>query len=519
MGAVGLIAMIFGAFAFLPMMNDRIDGTEDDDEDDEPVDPADTIDPVDPIDPETLGATFESADEGITIEFGENETGSLAIFTYADPVSDENGGYYTAHEARYYLVPEGVEWPENTSETADTIPGVGPGNYSPDISDFEDTFDLTLLGTVDLLAQGNDTPTNRNMADALPELTANRDADYYYLLANDDGDELLVFLKEGWQELRNGVEETNVTEDAVGTDGSDWITTSTSGITLDGAGGDDTLVAHAADVSVLGGDGDDSVTAYFGGATVDGGAGDDRISAARADIYGGDGDDDIYAADSTVSGGDGADNIILSGSGDNNVAYGDAGDDDLSSTSTGETTLYGGAGDDNLTAHLAGSRVMSADLYGGDGNDFLGIGNGAVAYGEGGDDRFQAEAGSTAYGGAGDDVFRIWDFLDNDEGTAVVIGGEGADTFEAAARINRASVAGEIYAQIEDFDPDEDILLVGTQNSDGLEAQNITIVDDAGGAFSDVLVDFGQTFDDEARIMTIRIMGDTGITAEHVMLS
>lgn len=100
----------------------------------------------------------------------------------------------------------------------------------------------------------------------------------------------------------------------------------------------------------------------------------------------------------------------------------------------------------------------------------------------------------------------------------IVSGGNGADTFDAAARIGGDTPSTEIFAQIEDVDPDEDVLLVGTQNSGGLEAGSITIIDDPAGAFADLEVGFGQTSDGDARIMTIRIMGDTGITAENVML-
>ncbi|WP_144420076.1 calcium-binding protein [Octadecabacter temperatus] len=503
-----------------PIADDLIDDSDEQDDDDSD----DLVDPVDPVDPATLGATFEETEDGINIQFGENETGRLAVVTFVD-TQDSASDFLAEHEARYYLVPEGVEWDDNTSETQSVIPGENEWKDETDdlfpvytLDSFEDHFDLTLLGTVDLLAAGDDSPSSRDMADSLPALTTNADdVDYYYLEENTDGQELITFLREGWLETRNGVTETEVNENTVGTEGSDWLSTSTQGVTLDGAGGDDTLDTSVAGVSFLGGDGNDDINAYTGGASIDGGAGDDTINSANADISGGDGDDSISASDSTISGGDGADNITLNGGGDNNVAYGDAGNDGLSTSATGDVTLYGGAGDDNLSAHLAGNALMAAELFGGDGNDQLNAGNGVIAYGEDGDDSFQADAGATVYGGDGDDTFRVSEMLDNEEGRITLNGGAGADVYEVAVRNPFGDPTDDVYLQIEDFDIDEDILMVGSYGNNA-DVSEIIILEDPNGAFTDIEVSFELLSGNvETEVATIRLVGTTGFTADLIV--
>jgi hypothetical protein len=112
MGPAALIALIFGALVLTPLMSGQNDDGVDDSTDDviDPVDPVDPVNPVDQVDPNTLGATFSETDDGVTIEFGENETSSLAVITYVDiRVDDESSDYLATHEARYYLVPDGVD--------------------------------------------------------------------------------------------------------------------------------------------------------------------------------------------------------------------------------------------------------------------------------------------------------------------------------------------------------------------------------------------------------------------------
>ena len=133
MGSAALIALIFMAFSLMPMLTSQ--DTSDDDDDMEGTkdigepDPMDPFEPVIPADPETLGTTFEATETGIAIKLGENETGSLAIITYVD--TEDGDPFLDTHEARYYLVPEGTDWPDNTSETSNFIPGENDYGGSP----------------------------------------------------------------------------------------------------------------------------------------------------------------------------------------------------------------------------------------------------------------------------------------------------------------------------------------------------------------------------------------------------
>lgn len=63
--------------------------------------------------------------------------------------------------------------------------------------------------------------------------------DSYYLAANTDGDDLVTFLPTDYVVTINGVPETTVTEDTVGSDGDDDINI-TAGTVLGGTG-DDTV--------------------------------------------------------------------------------------------------------------------------------------------------------------------------------------------------------------------------------------------------------------------------------------
>ncbi|WP_296420826.1 calcium-binding protein [Pseudooctadecabacter sp.] len=487
----------FFAFGLLALMPDLTGGDDTSDNPIGPDDPDMPVDPIDPVDPATLGASFEQTDAGVTIEFGENETGRLAIFTYVD-TEDSETDFLEVHEARYYLVPEGVDWPDNTSETSFNIPG-DPGDGQYLLSDFEEEFDLVLLGTVDLLAMGNDTPTDTDMADALPALTSNVEAEYYYLEANTDGDELIEFLQEGYIETRNGAAETVVTADTTGTDESEWFTTTTDAVSISAGGGDDVIDANAADANLFGGTGEDTITSDGMNVFIDGGAGDD----------------DIFASDGDVSGGDGADVVTVSGSGDTTV-NGDDGDDIISTFSLGTTVMFGGSGNDNLQAGLAGSEEISASLYGGEGDDFLSVGNGATGFGEDGADRLQMEGGSTAFGGIGDDTFAMLDFFDAEGGLMRATGGAGADVFDVTARNVTGTSDQDVFAQIEDFDSDEDTLIVSRWSPDD-QIVGVRLQEDDAGAFTDVNVDYRDPFGDIVTV-TIRLTDAVDVSASDIVL-
>lgn len=98
-----------------------------------------------------------------------------------------------------------------------------------------------------------------------------------------------------------------------------------------------------------------------------------------------------------------------------------------------------------------------------------------------------------------------------DPGRALASGGDGADTFDVAVKNISSDPDAEIFAQIEDFDLDENILSVGSFNSDST-VQDIRILKDDEGLYTDVEVVF-----DFDRVMTVRLMETTGVTAEHIL--
>lgn len=383
MGPAALMALICGAFFLIPLMTGQDEDMVDDGADDV-TDPADSVNPVNP---DTLGASFSETDDVVAIEFGEKETRSLAVITYVDVrVNSEPSTYIPTHEARYYLVPDGVDWPDNTSETAGDIPGERDfGGFQSNyfLSDFEEHFGLTLLGPHHLLAEADTFASPENMTDGLPELTANRDAGYYYLESGFDNRALTSYLQERCLVTRNGVTETLVTEDTIGTDRIDWLTADAGGITVNGAAGDDVLLSEVANVVFEGGDGndfahaggvraiingDDLIKIEEGGTTIDGGAGDNRIrmfgSIRGSVINGGRGVDNILSFGGNVNGGTGNDNIeIFHRSG---AAYGDEGDDLIEARYSSGSRLYGGVGDDVLY-----ERSGDSELFGDEGNDRL----------------------------------------------------------------------------------------------------------------------------------------------------
>lgn len=175
---------------------------------------------------------------------------------------------------------------------------------------------------------------------------------------------------------------------------------------LETGAGDDTILAGAGDDSIITGDGDDAVRL---------GAGDDHWydhnipnpfyeAPATYDVY--------NSGDDTVSGGLGADHLT---------------------SSSGSDMLDGGFGDDNLS-----SIDSFAQGVGRDAND----------------------SPDTLIGGAGDDS------LDGDAGD-VLIGGEGSDRFSTAfigPYEATETLVEDQRAYIEDFDPQEDRILIDFYN-------------------------------------------------------
>ncbi len=510
--------LAFGLFAltaeFLPSPADDDDMDPADPVDPvDPADPADPMDPADPVDPSTLGATFTGDSTGVDITFGENETGRLAVVTYSDTedTGDPNT-FQEVHEARYYLVPATVAWPDNTSETQGEIPGaaadeVAAGTY--DLAAFEDRLGLELLGVVDLLADGNATPTSRDMAAALPPLTTNATPEYLYIEANTDGDELITFLQEGWIETRNGVAQTPVTEATTGTDDVEWFVSDTTGIQIDAAGGDDFVDVTAADASVAGGAGEDNLT-VAGSGLLNGGEDDDSLLATEmtgaVTMFGGAGDDVL-------------DNRSAEGAAGVFIAQGDVGNDILSTNSASGSSLYGGLGNDILSSVRVTPGTTTVELYGDEGDDTLNIDNDTSGFGGEGADLLQVAAGGTGDGGAGDDTLQVLDFFGEEDGRAVISGGTGVDVFDIVVRNPFGTATDNIFAEITDFDPNTEVLQVSSFG-DPNAINRISITEDPNGAFTDVEVFFNPVNSTQDAVSTIiRLTGATGVTTAQVSLA
>lgn len=439
------------------------------------------------------GATMNVTADGVNIDVGADETRSLAVIYFVDTQDDEDpDNFVLTDEARFYLVPEDVDWSAADWDQQYLMPDAENEEDiidAYDLDTFEERYGLELIGTVDLKGVSNDVEAP---ADRIGELTSNVQISGYYLEAATDGDYLVSFLPEDYVETRNGLVQQTVTTDTVGTDDLEWFFTEEDGISLDGAGGADILETTGETVTITGGAGDDSIYAEGVDNIIQSGGGDDLIYSGGGELDLGKGDDSaaITTGDATVHGG--------------------AGDDSISG-SNGLSTFFGESGDDNLSVSGAGSVAR-----GGNGADFLGVRTGATGYGGAGDDHLQVDRGSRAFGGAGNDLFQIWDFLNEDSGPAVITLGEGNDTVEVAARNASGGVADDIYLRITDFDPDEDVLQVGAYNSGRVDSVEIVEADD--GSHTDVRVTYrerGLT----PGIAVIRLDGTPGITEDQILLA
>ena len=527
--------LIFGAFALAPTLLSADDEAEDGAAPADPLDPAadlgtdvdidgaDGLPSAAPIDPATLGATFAATENGIDIQFGENETGRLAVVTYVE-ADDTSADLIETHEARYYLVPEGVEWPDNTLETASQIPGSdqesaeqgtdGAGDDAYQIDDFEEQFSLTLLGTYDLLAEGDDTPTNRNMANSLPALTTNTQATYYYLVAGGEADELAVFLQEGWLETRAEAAAAASDEAASSEGAADGLVASAPAIAQDSATDSttDNAAAPLATPSDSVADPVGSATNDPTGATINSGV-DAPVAAAAPQGAGSETAQSAATVSNDIVGGTGNDVIDLFGEGE---VFGGAGDDILRSTGTSAAVLNGQEGDDTLSAIPNGDAPTQAQLFGGTGNDTFRVGNGATAFGDAGNDVFETDSGGTVVAGDGDDLIRVREPFGLDAGAATVSGGAGEDTFDIDIR-SAIDAEDPVFTVITDFDGAEDVLVVKSNNTD-LDVEKFELREDEDGAFTDVIVLFenlGNALGQASAI--IRLMGVTGLTLDQIL--
>lgn len=497
MGPFALLGLLSGVLLVGALNSGDEDDTDQVDTDPQGSDLLDGRAQADPY-PRHSEARFTSSEDGIEIDVPPDETGRLASVIYVD--TEDNADNFTeTYEARFYLVPEETNWSDSSWETRNDIPGAAdfdgdPFNYQ--LEDFEKQFDLHLLGTVDLGANSvtNAFPEQGNMAAPLPDISANRPVEVYYLEATTDGDELITFLPEDFVETRNGALRVSATEDTVGTDGVDWISADAANIRVDGLGGDDILETGFAGVTLLGGAGDDVINATGQDVLIDAGSGDDRVTAVVGEIDGGEGRDQITLLGGSASGGLG-DDILYK--------YGDA-----------PGVLQGDAGADTLTIFGAESEA-----FGGIGDDFIGVNTGALGYGEAGNDRLQLESGAFGDGGAGDDLITVWNQFrpSDDAGPARATGGSGADTFDVRVWNAFGGEADGIYLNIEDFNVDEDILQVGVFQT-GNEVAGVEINEASNGAFTDVRVSYTGYEGRAGGIATIRLNGTTGLAAENVVI-
>ncbi|MEP1765283.1 MAG: hypothetical protein ABJJ53_01320 [Sulfitobacter sp.] len=454
-----------------------------------------------------LGATFMTTDTGVSLEVGEDETGSLAVIYYED-TEDRAEDWVEVDEARFYLVPEGVDWSGATWETQGDVPGAeessDPWNYL--LEDFEAHFGLELLGVVDLLQVPSDDVDDP--ASRVGEIDANAPVAGYFLEANTDGDDLISFLPEDYVVTRSGVPLTVVEESTVGSDGADWLDAAADGITLDGGEGDDILTGgiydgNFSDITLIGGEGDDIFSSYSqGNVTIDAGNGDDsieRVFAISANIDLGSGDDYANVSGGIVNAGDGDDEVYAGG-----YAYDDA--------ETSGATLFGGAGDDQLTVYAG---VADAVAFGGEGDDTLDVYGSGIAHGDAGDDRIYVDGGAQAFGGAGDDHLTVYNGLEEGEEPATLTGGEGRDTFEASVA-NFGDQDEGVFAIITDFDPDEDVLILNTPEFGRADLQNVTLVPDEDGGFMDVHIDYTWEVNGGQGTAVVRLAGITDLTLDQI---
>ena len=451
---------------------------------DDEIDETDTITPEEtPTEKVTneeeadTGATVEETEDGFYIDVGEDETREVAVIYFTDSQDDPDDFYYI-QQARFYLVPEGVELPENSYEDQWNIPGRfdEEGNeIGINLTELEEYLGLELIEAVDVKNYESSTDTPAGV------ITSNADFEEFYLEAVTDGDYLVSLLPVDYEVTVNGVAEISVWGDVTATNSAEWITTQTDGATIYAEGGDDILGTAFANNTIYGGEGDDDITTTGENVAAYGDEGNDTIIITSGKAAGGDGDDRLYNPSSENS----------------------------------DVRLYGGAGDDNVSVH--GATNVG---HGWSGDDFMTATSGALVYGNEGNDTLSIGDGSRGNGGDGDDTFNVVNQFTGDGVT--LTGGKGADTYNALVRNAYSGTAENIYMTITDFDPEEDILNVGTFYSTN-EVDHVDIIEAADGNYTDVLVTFTGRYQDESEgevteggIATIRLEGVTGMTAEHV---
>lgn len=211
-----------------------------------------------------------------------------------------------------------------------------------------------------------------------------------------------------------------------GTAGADTITPTTvsAGVTADppgtkpsdnddviiGFGGNDDLDGGGGADRIYGGFGNDTIAAFGGGNILHGDAGNDTLSASFSNapqpggsdvtnsLYGDDGDDDLT------------------------IEYGRPGySDDVGDSPTGTLSLYGGAGNDFIGVDApeawAGDlpfTLLATSMYGGPGDDTIQ----GTKVNINSDGTFDGNSADRLYGGPGNDTYRLF-------GPATIVEGAG----------------------------------------------------------------------------------------------
>lgn len=170
---------------------------------------------------------------------------------------------------------------------------------------------------------------------------------------------------------------------ASGTLVADWLRASGGNDQVAGDDGDDRIEGGPGDDWLLGQGGADALSGDAGADTLEGGEGDDRLHGGPGadELNGMMGDDDLDgdAGPDTLRGGAGAD--TLSGGAGDDALHGNDGDDRLDG-GAGQDTLFGGAGNDLLSGRDADPDYLN----GGAGDDTIAAGPGDILSGDEGAD-------------------------------------------------------------------------------------------------------------------------------------
>lgn len=291
-----------------------------------------------------------------------------------------------------------------------------------------------------------------------------------------------------------------------------------------------TIIGNVEDESIRGKKGDDTLKGAKGEDRLYGGNGEDRLYGGKGhdNLDGGNGDDILIG---------GKDGDVLIGDGGSDRLYGGRGRDYLNG-GDGDDFLMGGRGDDTLRGEKGNDILKGAKgtdkLYGGEGNDFLSSGP------------LRGDQKDTLNGGSGADTFLLGEVDSGNTNTAntgginwanlglslagditdLVFTGLPAgsklikevvpmvfDVFKEKLSVNSSSnstsPAKSSKAQIKDFNPVEDVVIIPLQPQG---SSNVFISDDTDGnseislqysednsndTFATLEFDFSEVFDEE----------------------